>query len=276
MKPAIIRRTLIINLAVILFIGLIQIQAQTTTTVKISSSNENISEPQKEAIENIVRDYLLKNPIVIREAMQALQVKEEQEKQELVANNLRNLRKEIFSDPNSPTTGNSNADISIVAFFDYNCGHCKNSLPALNEILKTDSSVRIIYKEFPILSPQSQLGAQAALAANRQGKYVEFHNALIAAQEINEDVIKQISEKLGLNYETLKKDMNDGKTNESLANNYKLATDLGINGTPAYIVGGQIIPGAVNADALTNIIAAERAKLSGKTARIKEKQETKK
>lgn len=271
MKSLIITRIIIINLAMFLFIGIIQIQAQTSKTVKVNSTTENISETQKEAIENIVRDYLLKNPVIIREAMKALQLQEEKEKQELTANNLKSLSKEIFSDPTSPTTGNPNADISIVAFFDYNCGHCKNSLPGLNEVLKKDPSLRIIYKEFPILGSQSQLGAQAALAAHQQGKYVEFHNALIVAEEINEEVIKDISEKLGLNYEALKKDMSDEKINNSLTNNYNLATALGINGTPAYIVGEQIVPGAIDAESLTRIVAIERTKPGVKATSVKEK-----
>lgn len=262
MKSAIISRTIIINLAIILLIGFIQIQAQTTKTIKINSSAENLSETQKAAIENIVRDYLLKNPSIIREALQALQVQEANEKQELAASNLKRLNKEIFGDPNSPTAGNKDADVSIVAFFDYNCHYCKQSLPELNNLLTKDPSLKVIYKEFPILSPTSQLAAKAALAADRQGKYLEFHNALLSAEMINDEVIKNISDQLGLNYDTLQKDMNDEKINEALSNNYNLAAALNIQGTPAYIIGTQLIPGAIDINSLTNIVKAEREKLS--------------
>lgn len=267
MKSLFITR-FIINPAIILFIGIIQIQAQTTKTVKVGSTAENISEPQKEIIENIVRDYLLKNPSIIREAMQALQIREAKEKQERTADNIKALEKEIFSSPDTPTAGNSKGDVSIAVFFDYNCGYCKKSLPALKELLAKDPSIRIVYKELPILSPQSQFAARAALAAHRQGKYIEFHEALIETVEISEEVIKSISDRLGLDYLTLQKDMNDPKINESINNNHLLANALEINGTPAYIVGEQIIPGAVDSDALAKIVSTERAKLA-KTTKTK-------
>lgn len=262
MKSAIIARAIIINLALILFIGQIQIQAQTTKTIKVNANAENTFETQKEVIENVVRNYLLENPSIIREALQALQVQEAKEKQELAAGNLKRLNKEIFADPNSPTAGNKDADVSIVAFYDYNCHYCKQSLPALNNLLAKDPSLKIIYKEFPILSPTSQLAAKAALAADRQGKFLEFHNALLSAEMINDEVIKSISDRLGLNYDKLQKDMNDEKINEVLSNNYNLAAALNIQGTPAYIVGTQLIPGAIDLNSLTNIVKLEREKLS--------------
>ena len=257
MRSAIIKRTIIFNLAMILFIGLVQIQAQTNETIKINSA-----ETQKESVEKIVKNYILTNPEIIREAMKALQIKEEREKRERTANNLKRLKTEIFADPNSPTAGKKDADVSIVAFFDYNCGYCKRSLPALKELLAKDPSLKVIYKEFPILNPDSHLAAKAALAAHRQGKYVEFHDALVNVPEINEGSIKSIAEQIGLNFETLEKDMNDEKINTYLASNYKLAADLNIQGTPAYIVGTQLIPGAVSSEVLANIVAAEREKLT--------------
>lgn len=262
MKSIFIKRFYIVSIAIILLIGITQIQAQTTKTIKTSSTKNNVSKTQKEDIEDIVRNYLLENPSIIREALQALQLKEAREKQELVAKNLKAFEKEIFADPNSPSAGNKKAEVSVVAFFDYNCGYCKQSLPMLKELLAKDSSIRIVYKEYPILSQSSQLAAKAALAAHRQGKYAEFHEALTNAEEINDEFIKTISKKLGVNYETLTKDMNDPKINEYLASNYTLANNLNIQGTPAYIVGTRVIPGAIDLSSLINIVAEERAKLS--------------
>lgn len=224
----------------------------------------------KRAIEKIVREYLLENPEVLREAMQALQAKEEKAKSELIAKNLKNLKSEIYSDQDSPIGGNSQGDISVVAFFDYYCGHCRNSLPNLASLTATDKSVRIIYKEFPIMSPKSEVVARAALAAKRQGKYLEFHKALLETDEVGEEAVKLIIEKLSLNSEQLQKDMNDAKIAEALYRNAKLATSLEIAGTPAYIIGDQIIPGAIDAESLSKIVAAERAKLP-KTAIVKVK-----
>ena len=217
---------------------------------------------QRETIESVVREYLLKNPAIIREAMALLQTQEENLKRETATNNMKAMKTEIFADPDSPVAGNPKGDVSIVVFFDYNCGYCKKTLPGLQVLLAKDPSIRIVYKEFPILGPQSQTAAQAAMAASRQGKYVEFHNALIVAESAGDDVIKGISDKLGLDYAKLQKDMKDTKINEALERNLNLATALDINGTPAYIVGDQIIPGAIDASSLANIVAAERAKLT--------------
>ncbi|MBL8203891.1 MAG: thioredoxin domain-containing protein [Blastocatellia bacterium] len=226
--------------------------------VKPSTSDATAA---KQAIEKIVREYLLKNPEVLREAMQALQAKEEKAKSELIAKNLKALKSEIYSDQDSPTIGNPHGDVSVVVFFDYNCGHCRNSLPNLASLTATDKSVRIVYKEFPIMSPNSEIVARAALAAKQQGKYLEFHQALLETDEVGEAAVKLISEKLNLNAEQLQKDMNDAKMAEALSRNAKLATSLEIAGTPAYIIGDQIIPGAIDTNSLSEMVAAERAKL---------------
>lgn len=215
----------------------------------------------KQAIEKIVREYLLENPEVLREAMQALQAKEEKAKSELIAKNLKTLKSEIYSDQDSPTVGNSKGDVSVVVFFDYNCGYCRKTLPNLEHLTANDKSLRIIYKEFPIMSPQSEVVARAALAANRQGKYLEFHKALLETEAVGEEAVRMISEKLNLNAEQFQKDMHDAKIAEALSRNARLATSLEIAGTPAYIIGDQIIPGAIDTDSLSQIITAARANL---------------
>ncbi len=255
-----IKRFFIINLAIFMFCGVFQIQAQTTKTVKISAKTPTVSNSEKETIENIVRDYLLKNPIIIREALTALQAQEEKEKFERAANNLKELKSEIFSDPDSPVVGNTKADVTIVVFFDYYCGYCRKTLPELKTLLANDSAIRVIYKELPIMGPQSQVAARAALAAQRQGKYAEFHDALFESEVADEEVIKSISDKLGLNYKTLKQDMEDKKLDEAIERNLRLATAIGVEGTPAYLVGEQFVPGAIDSDSLAKIVAEQRAK----------------
>jgi len=249
----------IVLIAAILLSGLSQVWAQTSKTTKISSKIETVTNKERKSIERIIREYLLANPSVIRDAMQALQIKEEKEKQQRAAESMKRLKSDIYLDPDSPSSGNAKADVPIVVFFDYNCGHCKNTMPALQGLLLEDPSLRIIYKEFPILGPSSQLAALAALAAKRQGKYSEFHHALMVSSEINTEVIKGISDSLKINYTTLQKDMSDPKLNEALNRNLRLASSLGINGTPAYIVGNQIIPGAIDSESLKRIVQAERA-----------------
>ena len=251
-----------ILMAVVVLSGITQVWAQTSKTTKISSKSATVTNKERKSIELIIREYLLANPSIIRDAMQALQIQEEKEKRQRAAESLKILKSDIYSDPESPSVGNAKADVSIVVFFDYNCGHCKNTLPALQGLLSKDPSLRIIYKEFPILGPESQLASLAALAAKRQGKYSEFHHALMASSEINNSVIKGISDSLKMNYTTLQKDMSDPKLNEALNRNLRLASSLGINGTPAYIVGNQIIPGAIDSESLKRVVQAERENLA--------------
>ncbi len=247
----------VIAIVAVLFIGISVVSAQKKVKTSVSGSNA-----EKQAIEKIVREYLLENPELIREAMQALQAKEEKAKVQMIAENLKNLNSEIYADQDSPMSGNPKGDVTIVAFFDYYCGYCRQSLPNLESLIANDKSVRIIYKEFPIMSLKSDLVARAALAAKRQGKYLEFHKALLETDETGEEAVKFVSAKLNLDSEQLQKDMNDPKITEALNRNAKLAASLNVSGTPAYIIGGQIIPGAIDTDSLTKIVTAERAKLA--------------
>ena len=162
MKPTGVTKFVVVALAAILLLGVSRTQAQTPANVAPSPTPLPISKDQRETIETVIREYLLKNPSIVREAMQALQAQEEKEKQERAANSLKSLEKDIYSDLDSPTVGNPKGDVSIVVFFDYHCGYCKQSLPALRELLTRDSSIRIVYKEFPILGPESQVAARAA------------------------------------------------------------------------------------------------------------------
>lgn len=270
MKPTVVNRIAFITLAagVILLLGLSQGRAQTPASPKTSPTTEPVTKEQRETIEKVIREYLLSHPSVIRDAMQALQAQEEREKQQSVANNMKSLESDIYSDPDSPVAGNPKGDVTIVVFFDYDCGYCKSTLPRLQTLLSKDHSIKLVYKEYPILGPQSLVAAQAALAANRQGKYDAFHYGLLESDRSSEDAIKRISDRLGLNYATLQKDMADPGLNEALARNLRLASALNINGTPAFIVGQQIIPGAIDMDSLAKVVSAERARLvNAKTAR---------
>ncbi len=222
----------------------------------------------KTRIEKIVREYILKNPSIIRDAIDLLQAQEAEKKLTLAAENLKKYSSEVYSDKDSPVAGNPKGDVTIVTFFDYNCGYCKKSLPALQTLIAKDSAVKIIYKEFPILGPDSFLAAQAALAANRQGKYDQFHQALLGLDQVNEESIRSIAEQLAINYETLVKDMTDPQVQEELSRNRQLATALDIDGTPAYIIGNQIIPGAIDIEGLISKVSSQRAKLP-KTKSVK-------
>ncbi len=222
--------------------------------------NAAIGPEQREAMETVVRDYLLKNPAVIRDAMQALQVREDGEKEQRAALLLKRHQTQLLQDPRSPVGGNPNGDITVVEFFDYNCGYCKKAAPALEALLASDAMVRVVYKEFPILSPQSAVAATAALAAGRQGKYAAFHSGLMALEQLDDGGIIALAKKLGLNMVAFEKDRKDPVFAGQLVINQKLATELELSGTPAFVVGGRLIPGALDAQALAAIVNEERAK----------------
>lgn len=256
MKSRLVINSAIISLAAVLFL-VSGTNAQTPT-----SAPKPISPEQRETIETVLREYLLKNPSIIREASQALQQQEEREKQERAKTGLKTFNAEIYSDQDSPSVGNPNADVTVVVFFDYNCGYCKGTVPELENLVKQDPALRLIYKEYPILGAQSLIAARAALAANRQGKYAEFHRALMVAKEISLASIKATAARLGLDFLKLRKDMDDLQITEALTRNINLASSLEINGTPGYIVGNRLIPGAIDSAALAQLVRDERAKLS--------------
>jgi protein-disulfide isomerase len=238
---------------IMIALGTIQLSAQT-------SSRRRADKASRLQTEKIVRDYLMKNPEVIREALAALQAKETAERTRLVAVNLKKKEKEIFSMPADPFSGNPDADVSIAVFFDYTCGYCRKTMPSLKALIEKDPSVRIVYKEFPILGSASHNASLAALAAGRQGKYLEFHNGLMEANDLGDTGIKNIAERLGLDHTRLLKDMADPKLAAQIARNASLANALNIHGTPAYVVNDQIIPGAIDAKSLARIVEKHRAK----------------
>src|ERR1051325_6485113 len=141
---------LIITATIIAVGSVTNTTAQVPRKTKAPAKAGEISRPEREAFENIVREYLIKNPAVIREAMQALQEQEEKQKRETTAANLKLLRSEIYADADSPVAGNAKGDVTVVIFFDYFCGYCRKTMPALQALLANDSSIRVIYKEFPI------------------------------------------------------------------------------------------------------------------------------
>ncbi len=213
----------------------------------------------KERIEKIIREYLIKNPEVLEEAIRALQAKRQAQRQAAAQTSIQKLRKQIYEDPGDPVGGNPNGDVTIVEFFDYRCGFCKRVAPVVEEALAKDKKIRIVYKEFPVLGPNSVLAARAALASRAQGKYIAFHKALIKARiSYDEASIMKIAATVGIDTARLKKDMRSPRIQAQLDKNRALARSLGIRGTPAFIIGKQLFPGALTPDRLAGMIQAAR------------------
>ena len=210
------------------------------------------------AVENIVKEYLLKNPALIRDAMAALQAQEEAEREQLVAGALKSFRAELDAETDAPVGGNPKGDVTVVEFYDYNCGYCKKVAPVLTALLKRDPGVRVIYKEYPILSPQSMVAAKAALAAQRQGKFVAMHEALMLAPGTDEATVKALSVQIGLDHDRLQKDMQDPLLERAIRRNHGQAGAMNINGTPAFIIGERLIPGAASLEQLLDLVKIER------------------
>ncbi|MGB0575669.1 MAG: DsbA family protein [Alphaproteobacteria bacterium] len=234
-----------------------------TTSAQDKSAASAVTPEQRKAFEGVIKDYLLKNPIIIREAIQALQAQEEAAKQAQAAAALKTHKDQLFYDKTSPVAGNPKGDITVVEFFDYNCGYCKRVTPTIKAVMEKDPNLRVVYKEFAILGPQSITAARAALAAQKQGKYKEFHEGLMMGQS-DENSIAALTNLLGMDYSKLRKDMADPKIQQVLQKNYQLATTLGINGTPAFVIGERLVTGAIGEAALTQIIKEERARLKSK------------
>ncbi len=217
------------------------------------------AELDREAIGEIVREYLLENPEVIEQAMRALQAKREAAREQVVRNVIRNNRAEIFSHPMTPVSGDPGGDVTLVEFFDYQCGYCKRSLAPMKELLASDGKLRVVWKEFPILGPMSRFAARAAMAAAKQDRYLDFHLAVMGvSEELTESSVMGIAEGLGIDVDRLRRDMEDPAIETYLDETHRLAMDLGITGTPAFVIGETLVPGAVGVARLRELIADVR------------------
>ena len=215
--------------------------------------------PDKGAIEAVVRDYLLRNPEVIGEALDLLQAKQEAEERKRAEAAIRENGEALRSNPMSPVSGNANGDVTVVEFFDYQCGYCKRALPTMEALLITDPNVRVVWKEFPILGPVSLFAARTSMAADRQGRYLRFHVALMREPKLTEDKVLEIAVKAGLDLERLRQDMEDPAIGAYIDETRALAQSLGIRGTPAFLIGETLIPGAIDTARMKELIATARA-----------------
>ena len=206
-----------------------------------------------EEIETIIKNYLIKNPKIIKSTLDDYKKTAEINKK----NNAIKLLKDI----ENPGIYNENSDITIYEFFDYNCGYCKSVVKTIMDVMSEDKKVNLVFVELPILSQNSYIAATAALASEKQGLYNDYHLSLMSVKgRINEDVIFKIAKKTGLNINQLKIDMKNPEIENKLTKNREIAKLLNLNGTPAFIVGDIIYPGALQKSDLKQIIKSFREK----------------
>ena len=226
----------------------------------VAASAEFTAE-QRRAIETIIRDYLTKNPELMLDVLQAAEDKIKSESHDKASAALAARRHEIFDDPDAPIAGNPKGDATLVEFFDYRCPYCKQVEPAIEALIAEDRQLRFVYKEFPVLGPESVTAARAALAARKQDKYDVLHRALMNLKgQLNEAAVLKTAGSVGLDVERLKRDMAAPDIDRMLKANDNLAKALDIRGTPGFVIGNEIVPGAISLNALKQLIDASRHK----------------
>jgi protein-disulfide isomerase len=214
---------------------------------------------QKQELGDFIRQYLMENPEVLRDAMQELERKQQAAEDSARSDSLKTMSSEVFRSQDDLVGGNPKGKVTMVEFFDYNCGYCKRAFPDVLKMVSEDKDLRLVMKEFPILSPESVYAARAALASQKQGKYWEFHLALMAHQgRIDEAVTDQIAQTTGLDLKRLKADMDAEEVSQIINRNMQLADSLKIQGTPAFIIDETVIPGAVGYEALAAVVKQVR------------------
>ena len=206
-------------------------------------------------IKRLALEAILEKPEILIEALSILQERENAALAEAQSTALTELRDDF--EQNAPIFGNLDGSVTLVEFFDYNCGYCRRAAPEVKAVLETSKDVRIVYREFPILGPGSEIAARASLAARNQGKYQQFHEAMMALNgQAFEASVMEVAGDVGLDLEVLKTDMQSDLVNDHIAASLRLAEALRITGTPTFVLGDEIIPGVIERGTLLEKIAA--------------------
>ena len=217
----------------------------------LHSDDKNINEQQ---IKNIIEKYILENPEILIESLEKFTANEKEKEQKSFVNILNNFYDTKVYE-SLPRIGNINSKLIIVEFVDYNCGYCKKTLSTISKLMKNFDNIQIVFIDYPILSDSSEIAARASLAANEQNAYFEYHTILLNnTKSINENILYKIAKELSLDIEKFKKDISSEKIKNNIIKNIKFANSLKIRGTPTFIIGKQILPGAYDYEKLKKII----------------------
>ncbi len=216
---------------------------------------------EKSAIEAIIKDYIMNNPTVIMDSVDQFQKRTMREKS---AGAIKTNEQYLSKDDGAPFLGNPDGDVKVIEFFDYNCGYCKKVLPELIQLTEKDKNVKIIFKDIPILGPTSETAAKWAVAAHMQKKYFPFHkNMMDHKGPINDEVLEKAAKDAGVDVEKLKKDIEGTEVLMQIEKNSALAGQLGITGTPAFVIGEDIVPGALPIEEMERLVQEARKNKTG-------------
>ncbi len=234
-----------------------------TALFTLPASAQTFSADQRHEIENIVKDYLLKHPEVLQDVMAAMDKKQQEADAEKARSTIKENNATLFNSPHQVVLGNPQGDVTMVEFFDYNCGFCKRALLDMLTLLKTDPNIKFVLKEFPVLGEGSVEAAHVAVAARMQDatgkKYIEFHQKLLGGRgPADKAHALAVAKEVGFDMARIEKDMASDEVKTTIDEDMKLADALGVTGTPSYVVGSDLVVGAVGLDTLKEKIAAER------------------
>jgi protein-disulfide isomerase len=229
----------------------------------VPAQAQSFSDSQRAEIEKIVRDYLLRHPEVLQEVVAELEKRQQAAESDRQQGAIAKYREQLFNSKHQVTLGNPQGDVTVVEFFDYNCGYCKRALGDKLALIKADPKVRLVLKEFPVLGPGSIEAAQVSIAARMQDpggkKYLSFHEKLMMGRgQADRARAMAVAKEAGLDMARLENDLKSAEVRESLEEVMRLAEAIGINGTPTYVIGESVIPGAVGEAALRRQIDAAR------------------
>ena len=224
---------------------------------------QNFSPAQRSDIERVVHDYLLAHPEVLQEAMSELEKRQTAAQAEKYKVAVKEHAQKLFSSPNQVTLGNPNGNVTFVEFFDYNCGYCKRAMEDMLTLLKDDPKLKVVLKEFPVLGPGSLEAARVAVAVRMQDqtgkKYLEFHTKLLGGRgPADEAHALAVAKDIGMNMAQIQKDMKSPEVKATLDEDFKLAEALGLNGTPSYVIGADVVVGAIGLPGLQEKVNTAR------------------
>jgi protein-disulfide isomerase len=228
-----------------------------------AASAQKFSDPQRGEIETIVRNYLLAHPEVLEEAMAELNKRQAAAEAEKHQASVAANAETIFNSPRGVVLGNKDGDVTFVEFFDYNCGYCKRAMADMLDLMKGDPKLKVVLKEFPVLSQGSVEAAQVAVAVRMQDpsgkKYLDFHQRLLGGRGAA-DKARAIAaaKEAGLDTARIEKDITSPEVRATIEENFKLAEAMGMNGTPSYVIGKQVVIGAVGLESLKEKIGVAR------------------
>jgi len=222
---------------------------------------QQLSPEQKQEVQSIVREYLLQNPEVIVDSIRELRRRDEAAAAESRKNALGSLQDQLENDVNDPFIGNPDGDVTIVEFFDYRCGYCKKVFPDVQRLIEEDGNIKFVMKEWPILGDDSVYASRAALAVwfGQSNKYNAFHSAMMESKgSLSNDRVNEIAAEQGVDVEKMKTGFGDPRVDMVIANNTKLASALGVTGTPAFVFGQNLMPGAIDYDTMKRLLDGMR------------------